>query len=664
MEELEQYRCTLYETRDQLKRHVFDRADAAFRAGDEARDRIASRQQLAERQQAMKQALLEAVGGLPESAGEAPLHAAVVGVARGEGYTVEKIVYEARPKHYVTGNLYMPEAVAASAAPAPAVLFLSGHEREAKHNPYYHEVCLRMVQAGLIVLAIDPVGQGERLTLLPSADGQPIWGTAEHQRLGVQAYALGQSVARYFIHDAMRAIDYLETRPEVDSSRIGVTGNSGGGTQTAMMMVCDDRIAAAAPATFIMNRQQYMHAGGVQDAEQIWPGLTALGFDHEDLLLAFAPKPLLVCAVEYDFFPIEATRRTVERTRRFWEMHGRGELHQMVEDASTHRYTDRLAMAAADFFARHLAGHGEAQRAACRDRAARGRLAPLAPEQLRCTASGQVQLEYADARSVADACRQAAALLAQEREAAAGPELPQRWLTRKVLHARRPCALNPRIVRLAPCDGLDVRYAMWWSQEGIMNSGYLFQSADGTLDRNSGAQVTIAIWPGGTMQLAARWPWIRSVCAAGRTVLVLNMSGVGPHEPNPLHGKPQHRFFGMLHKLADELIWLDDSLAAMRIYDVMRSMDFIHSLYEDKRLRQPPEMTLYAEGLFRVYAELASAIDKRIARLEDHSGETCIKLSDWLAQGIVDDTDVMSITMPGLLRYYDPPVSVADMQKG
>jgi hypothetical protein len=68
-------------------------------------------------------------------------------------------------------------------------------------------------------------------------------------------------------------------------------------------------VAAAAPATFIMNRETYQRTGQPQDAEQIWPGFTGAGLDHEDILLAMAPKPVCVLAVTSDFFPIEGTHR-------------------------------------------------------------------------------------------------------------------------------------------------------------------------------------------------------------------------------------------------------------------------------------------------------------------------------------------------------------------
>lgn len=113
------------------------------------------------------------------------------------------------------------------------------------------------------------------------------------------------------MNDQMRAIDYMLTRPEIDPKRIGITGNSGGGTQTVSMMVCDDRIAAAAPATFLTGMREFLYTGMSQDMEQMWPACVEYGFDHVNSLMLFAPKPVAVLALTSDFFPIEGTRKSV-----------------------------------------------------------------------------------------------------------------------------------------------------------------------------------------------------------------------------------------------------------------------------------------------------------------------------------------------------------------
>lgn len=639
---LEQYVCTLYETKDQLKRHIYSRADEMFAEGDQARDSITGETELRQRQEQVKEGFLRAIGGLP--ADSSPLEAKITGRHEADGYSVENLILEPRSGHYAAANLYLPRIREKQTG---AVLFLSGHELEGKHSPYYHRVILRLVQAGLIVLALDPLGQGERLSWPQSADPDlpPIWGTKEHQQLGAQCYMAGHSIARYFVHDAIRALDYLAARPEVDPRRLGVTGNSGGGTQTAMLMMCDNRLAAAAPGTFIMNRQQYMHAGGVQDAEQVWPGWSAEGFDHEDLLLAFAPKPLLVLAAQYDFFPIEATRRTVERCRRFWGMLGREEGLILSEDATTHRYTDRLASEAAAFFSRTL--NGKEWTAPAEE------LPALSTDSLICTATGQVRLDWPAprSRSVLEENRERAARLRQERASRNPAEAlrqAREWLANRVVAPRQTCSLNPRRVPLGETEGLLADYLLWWSQPGIMNSGYLFRSASATTATADGTPLplTVAVWQGGTSRLSAHGEWLTEACRHGGSVLVLNVSGEGPDEPYPLHGKPSRRFFGMLHKLADELLWLGDSLAALRIHDVLRSLELADWLGA-----AGGRVTFYAPDLYAFYVRLAAALEKRV--VPETAGSSFAGIEEWTAAPEYDEEDAMSIVMPGILEVLD-----------
>ncbi|WP_020615103.1 alpha/beta hydrolase family protein [Paenibacillus daejeonensis] len=634
IQQLEQTIFSLVDTRDQLKRFVFDRSDEAFTAGDAARDELHTTAQLAERRSHMRDAFLQAIGGLPSM--DTPLLPRSTGSVSESGLRIENIVFHSRPGHPVTGNLYLP---ASAPSPGAAVLFLCGHEPDSRVSPLYQRVCRQLAAAGLIVLSIDPLGQGERRGYLPPPDGiniQP--GTHEHQHTGAQCLPLGDSLARYFVHDAMRAIDYLCTRPEVDPARIGVTGNSGGGTQTTMLMVCDDRLAAAAPATFIMNRQQYMHAGGVQDAEQVWPGLSALGFDHEDLLLIFAPKPLHVLAVSSDFFPIEATRRTVSRARRFWELEHRGDKLEFTVDDATHSYTERLGEAAADFFSRSLLGCPVQFDEALDTTRLR------APQELWAIASGQVLLEDPSVVTIqAENVRRAEQLRAKRSESDL-QEQALAWLRRRLLEPRRPARLETRKVPIGRCLDWDAEYRMWWSQSGVMNSGILLRG----IDHNASVPIVIGLWEGGTTQLAPHEDWIRETISSGTSVLVFNPSGVGPHMPHPIHGQPPLAFFGILHKLADDLLWLGDSLAAMRAYDVIRCVDM---LLQDAAAGGASHIDIHTHGRCDLYARLAAAVDTRIGSLTCNQGISSI--SAWVGATYYEESDAMSFILPGMLQYFD-----------
>lgn len=647
IQQLESYRINVYDVKDQLKQHVYGRSLAAFAEGDRSRDAIVTKGQLESRNREMREKLLASLGGLPSS--DTPLDPQLTGTVRGDGFRIENIIFQSRPHHYVTANLYVPDG---TGVPRGAVLFVCGHHELAKHHEEYQTVCQYLVKVGLVVLSFDPLGQGERFGYYEPAIGKPTvdWGTAEHDHVGSQCWPLGDSLARYFVHDAMRAVDYLCTRPEVDAAKIGITGNSGGGLQTAMMMVCDPRIAAAAPATFIMNRESYLFSGQAQDAEQIWPGMTAWGFDHEDLLLALAPRPVLVLAVTYDFFPIEGTRRTVERARRFWEMYGKQEHIGLVEDCSTHKYTKQLAQAAAVFFAKHLLD-GEQEKGASHSKAAVSALEikPFAPSSLWCTQSGQVREQFPDTRFVYEEnvsrlaeCEAQREDLAEEKRKAAAIA----WLRLKVTTGRDSCELNPRLETTARLDELLVQSWVWWSQKGVFNHAYLFR--DDTLS-DGAAPITIAIWDGGTGSVQPHHDWIRETCRQGRAAMVLDVTGTGALTPNAISSYPLLKRYGTIHKFVADLIWLDDSLAAMRVYDVLRALDMAELLAGT----HGRDIRLYAHGRYSLYAQLARALDARASRLDVVNGMESV--GQWVRSRHYDPHDRMSLIMPGMLRHFDLP---------
>ena len=624
------------DVRDQLKDHIFARSTEAFARGDGARDASLTPRALARRQAAMRRKFIAALGGLPSS--NSPLNSRTVGEVRGNGFRIEKVIFESRPKVYVTANLYLPDGLD---RPRGAVLFLSGHHEMAKHVGEYQIVCQCLVQAGLIVFAQDPIGQGERFSYYEKSTGGTTvgWGVPEHQHVGNQCLPVGDTLARYFVHDAMRGIDYLCTRKEVDPRRIGVTGNSGGGTQTSLMMLCDPRIAAAAPATFIMNREGWMHTGGCQDSEQVWPGMTAEGFDHEDILLMMCPKPVCVLAVKYDFFPIEGTRRTVERCRRLWKLHRQEKRLQLVEDSTTHLFTPKLAVAAAEFFSQHLLGRKVTPRAET--------ISPFAPSKLWCTRSGQVRGEIPGARGAFEENLDRVRECERKRNAFPAPERRREalaWLKKQVFRDRKPCELNPRIYAANSAEDMEVQLCYWWSQQGLTSHGLLFRPL-----ARAGRKlpVTLAVWDGGGSALRAHHDWLRATCAAGRAALVLETTGTGNIRPNLVNTYPLEDFYGSLHKFNDDLIWLKDSLVALRTYDVLRALDMIAIWpgLDDRDIRA------YAHGLHGLYPRLAAALDRRIRKIQVVGGLR--GFGELCRTRHYDTRDIFSVTLPGILRHGD-----------
>jgi hypothetical protein len=622
----------------QLKDHIYERSRRLFAAGDAERDAITTVAALRQRQENVRRVVLASLGGLPSA--DSPLNARVTGIIQGDGFRIEKIVFESRPRHYVTANLYLP--LNRPAGRTAAVLFLSGHHDTAKVVAEYQNVCQTLARAGLIVLSQDPVGQGERLSYFePETKTNPVGiGTRDHDYSGVQARLVGDTQARYMLHDAMRGIDYLISRPEVDPAKIGVTGNSGGGTQTSLVMLADPRVAAAAPATFIMNREAYQRTGQPQDAEQIWPGFTGAGFDHEDILLAMAPKPVCVLAVTSDFFPIEGTRRTVTRSRRIWNLADRGEALELVEDDSTHAYTPKLARAAARFFAHHLLGQKVD---------ATGfepKLFP--PEQLHATKSGQVRGEFSNAEFVFDVTAERlkeieaarARLTPAERQARA-----REWLREQVLRQREDTPLDPRrIVRGRTVGAFTVDIAFWYPQPYLANVGMLIRPRE---RRSEGLPVTIAIWDDGTAALSAHTEWIRAECARGRAVFVVNLSGMGPLKPDAINPDPIGDLYGTWRKLSDDLEWMGDSMVALRTFQALRAIEVLAEWPELDR----DEVRFYAEGRTGVHAKLAAALaPPAVKGCEWRDG---FRFSDFARTRSYDSRSIKPFILPGVLRYFD-----------
>lgn len=228
-------------------------------------DNIQTLNEWQQRQETIRNTLLDLAGPFPD---KTPLNAEIIRTIEKDDYKVEHILYESQPGFYVTSSLFIPAGLVGE--PAPAVLYVSGHTAEAYRSSTYQHVILNLVKKGFIVFAIDPVGQGERLEYYDPESGKSMIGgpTSEHGHPGAQAFITGSSQARYMIWDGIRAVDYLIERKEVDPDRIGITGRSGGGTQTAYIAAFDERIYAAAPENYITNFRRLHQTIGPQDSEQ------------------------------------------------------------------------------------------------------------------------------------------------------------------------------------------------------------------------------------------------------------------------------------------------------------------------------------------------------------------------------------------------------------
>ncbi|MDD4486705.1 MAG: acetylxylan esterase [Proteiniphilum sp.] len=327
-------------------------SNAAFEQLENRKERISSLNTRSDWQKYQKEINQKLCASLSKFK-KTPLNPKITGTLVRDDVTIQKIIYESHPNFHVTASLFLP---AKRQHPAPAIIYCAGHSELGFRSETYQHVILNLVEKGFIVLAYDPVGQGERLQYPDLESGKSIIGssTQEHAYAGVQTLLAGSSLCDYFIWDGIRAVDYLFTREEVDRDRIGITGRSGGGTQSAMIAACDDRILAAAPENYVTNFKRLFQAIGPQDAEQNpWFGI-ARGIDHADFIHARAPKPTLIISTTHDYFSIQGTRETFSEVKKSYAAFGLPENMSMVEDYGGHESTleNRKAMYA--FFQKFL----------------------------------------------------------------------------------------------------------------------------------------------------------------------------------------------------------------------------------------------------------------------------------------------------------------------
>jgi len=368
-------------------------ADQAWGEDDErqrAWEAIHDQRELLKTQDELRQKLLQMIGGLP--AVKTDLHARVTGRIQMDGFSIEKLIFQSLPGVYVTALVYVPDD---HARKHPAVLVPAGHAADGKFH--YQALSQRLVGRGYVVISWDPVGQGERSQFWDATAGKSRYNLicGEHAVMGNLAYLAGANLARWEIWDGIRAVDYLLTRPEVDGERISITGTSGGGFQAALIAALDERIKVTVPSCYIsalpMRISNRIFADPDSDPEQDLFGMISNGLDHPGLLLMMYPRPVMVAAAVLDFFPIEGTRKSVREVRRLYERFDRADRIAMVEGYHTHQFSSENQEAAFDFLD-HF-----------NQMPVRHELPPvkeLSDRALQCTRTGQVVLDYSDARSL------------------------------------------------------------------------------------------------------------------------------------------------------------------------------------------------------------------------------------------------------------------------
>ncbi len=291
-----------------------------------------------------------------------PLNTRITGTAAGDGYTIEKLLYESRPANLVSANLYVPE-MCRNGKKHPVVLMVCGHSGNGKQYANYQAMCLALARKGFLTLILDPIEQGERGQFghLPAKDNPGL--CYAHNIMGNQQALIGDFFGLWRAWDAIRGLDYLLSRPEADPARVGVTGNSGGGTLSTYVAALDPRVTMAAPSCFICSYGANLQNELPSDAEQNPPGILAMGLDQADLLLTYAPRPTLILGQREDFFDVRYTRKAADEMARVHRLLGSRGTASCFIGPTEHGFSPENREAVVAFFMKYAGLKGDAQEA-------------------------------------------------------------------------------------------------------------------------------------------------------------------------------------------------------------------------------------------------------------------------------------------------------------
>lgn len=317
--------------------HLLRRVEEADFRADRMWREVADEKAFYERCREMQKRMVSSVGGFPA---RSPLNSKRVSTERREGYRIDRILFDSLPGVRVPGLLYVPNGE----GPFPGILILCGHSDEGKGEPGYQRAAVLGVQAGFAVLLIDPLLQGER----GQGIGIPM-NVHGHNHFGVRASLLGWSAARFRIWDAMRGLDFLAAHQSIDPKRLGVMGNSGGGTMTSLLMALDSRVRSAAPSCYLSSLREVVGHCGPQDAEQNLFGQLKYGLNHAGYLLLRAPSPVCMMCKEKDFFPIAGSVDTADLVTACSSRFGFSDAFSMVRVPGPHGWVESTRQASVDW---------------------------------------------------------------------------------------------------------------------------------------------------------------------------------------------------------------------------------------------------------------------------------------------------------------------------
>ena len=418
------------------------------------------------------------------------------------------------------------------------------------------------------------------------------------------------------IWDSIRALDYLLSREDVDPERIGCTGVSGGGTNTAYYVPFDDRVTAAMPTCYIAGFPALLDSVGPQDAEQNLFGQLAVGLDHTEYLSLVAPRPLCVGAATGDYFPLAGARQTVESAKRVYAALDVPDRLSLAVAEQNHGYHLPMRQAAYAWFNRLFDKEGEGS--------GETEITLEPDETLWCTESGNVY----------ELGSETVFTLNRKRLAEMDPALPEVGTESEA--AKYQQVVRERVRRVLSASSLsgdlDLTRVPLDSSEHMQRERVVFESEPGILVPGilrtplGDQEDTMLLWideAGKDSQNAG--VLLDALAVRGVTSLALDPRGMGetgfPITDNPATSDNGH----ISHKVAYMGFLQARPLLGMRVQDIMRGMDALAAI----PATAAKTIMLGGSGGGALLALFAAALDQRVSGVIAHE---CLASYRWLVE--------------------------------
>lgn len=585
-------------------------------------------------QERTRQRLGQIFGELPQ---KTPLHARTVGKLEREAYTIEKVIFESQPGYYITANLYVPRG---RKHPMPGIIFPCGHSDMGKAYEPYQLSGAGFAVKGYVVLVFDPMGQGERSEYWDPGTKKHLvgLGVAQHHYVRQPALLVDWTLTGLRLWDGIRAVDYLETRPEVDRNKLAAVGCSGGGQMAWYVTAVDERIKVCAVS----------HPGGSCEDSNLL-GLGEEGPFKYEVQSLVAPRPIRIIGGS-DSGQVPVYRKSFEDLKLFYAgLKADPHRCELVVVPGIHSMDQNNREAAYEWLNKWFdkAGEGKAE----------GAIKPEKVPDLWCTESGNTIASLGGETGQTLNAKRADALCHPERNPVELAKRVNRRIGLTMPAVSRPPATSMRDTVKFP--GGVVKKFTYESEEGIVVPALLL------LPERTNSEIPVYIFAsdrGKPRAFAApSIPFLLS--QQGSVVLAIDVRGTGETGPPPpaagIPASAAARLSRDQETAALQAAGLGRTTLGMRTLDVIRGIDFL----EAQGLLAKRKVVVVGEGLGGLWAIMAAVNDLRVSgavaigtlpsyRLLTHTQYYDVR-GYFAVPGAMRDFDI-----PNLVRLASPKIQV------